>query len=125
MSASISDILTAAKNVVTAINGLGQTYLKVQGVLRSLTLTPTSPVVLPAGIHLVSSGQGRLASISVIVAGSADGMIYDSNSTGSLTNGLAIIGNVEGITAANLPFNNGLVVVPGTGMTVVVTYSEG
>lgn len=116
MSASISDILTAAKNIVTAINGLGQTYLRVQGALRSGTLTASTAV---------ASGQGRLASISVIVAGSTDGMIYDSNSTGLLTNELMVIDNVVGVTVANLPFNNGLVVVPGTGMTVVVTYSEG
>jgi hypothetical protein len=25
----------------------------------------------------------------------------------------------------NMPYNNGLVVVPGTGMTLVVSYSEG
>jgi hypothetical protein len=116
MSASISDILTAAKNLVTAINGLGQTYLKVQGALRSGTLTDSTPV---------SSGQGRLASISVVVAGSTDGMIYDSTSTSSLTNALVVIDNVVGVTVANLPYNNGLVVVPGTGMTVVVSYSEG
>lgn len=116
MSASISDILTAAKNIVTAINGLGQTYLKVQGALRSASITVDTPV---------SSGQGRLASISVIVPGSTDGMIYDSNAVGSLINPLAVIDNTVGITVANLPYNNGLVVVPGTGMTVVVTYSEG
>ena len=116
MSASISDILTAAKNIVTAINGLGQTYLKVQGALRSGTLTATT---------LVSTGQGRLAAGRVIGAGSTDCMMYDSNSASSLTSALAVIDNVAGITVANLPFNNGLVVVPGTGMTVVVTYSEG
>lgn len=113
---SLSDILTAAKNVVTAINGIGQTYLKVQGARRSDTLTATS---------LVSTGQGRLASVSVVVAGSADGMIYDSSASGTLVNALAVIDNVAGVTVANLPYNNGLVVVPGTGMTVVVTYSEG
>jgi len=113
---SLSDILTAAKNVVTAINGIGQTYLKVQGARRSDTLTATS---------LVSAGQGRLASISVVVAGSADGMIYDSSASGALVNALAVIDSAAGVTFANLPYNNGLVVVPGTGMTVVVTYSEG
>lgn len=116
MSASISDILTAAKNIVTAINGLGQTYLKVQGAMRSAALTSNTPVV---------SGQGRLASISVIAAGSTEGMIYDSNAVLSLTNPLVVIDNAAGVTVANLPYNNGLVVAPGTGMTVVVTYSEG
>lgn len=123
---SLTDILTATKNVVTAINGLGQVYLKVQGASRSATLTPTSPVVSPAGVHLVSSGQGRLASVSVIASsGSVDGHIYDSKSTGSLINELALIDHTTGVHVINLPYNNGLVVVPGTGMTVVVSYSEG
>ena len=114
---SLSDILTAAKNIVTAINGVGQTYLKVQGAIRSNTLTTTS---------LVSTGQGRLASVSVIVSsGSNDGMIYDSNAITSLTNALALIDHTTGVRVMNLPYNNGLVVVPGTGMTLVVSYSEG
>jgi hypothetical protein len=66
-----------------------------------------------------------LASVSVIVAGSTDGMIYDSNVIGTLTNAIAVVDNVIGVSVKNLPYNNGLVVVPGTGMTVVVSYSEG
>lgn len=115
---SLSDIFTVAKNIAVAINSLAQTYLKVQGASRSVTMAATTAT-------LVSSGQGRLASISVVVAGSTSGLIYDSNNTATLTNTLAAIGNTVGITFANLPYNSGLVVVPGTGMTVVVTYSEG
>ena len=122
---SLSDILTAAKNIAVALNTAAQTYVKVQGAQRSLTLTPTSPAVSPAGVHLVSNGQGRLASVSVIVAGSADAMIYDSNLTTSLTSALAVVDNVLGVTVINMPYNNGLVVVPGAGMTLVVSYSEG
>jgi hypothetical protein len=113
---SLSDILTAAKNIAVAINNAAQTYLKVQGASRSATLTAST---------LVSSGQGRLASISVVVAGSADGMIYDSSAVGTLINELAVVDNVLGVTVVNMPYNSGLVVVPGTGMTVVVSYSEG
>jgi energy-converting hydrogenase Eha subunit E len=113
---SLSDIFTTAKNISVAINNAAQVYLKVQGAQRSATLTTTS---------LVSSQQGRLASISVIVAGSTAGIIYDSSVTGSLINALAVIANTVGVTVVNLPYNTGLVVVPGTGMTVVVSYSEG
>jgi hypothetical protein len=122
---SLSDILTAAKNIAVALNTAAQTYISVQGAKRSLTLTPSLPVVSPAGVHLVSSGQGRLASVSVVVAGSADAMIYDSNLTTSLTEALAVVDNVLGVTVINMPYNSGLVVVPGTGMTLVVSYSEG
>jgi hypothetical protein len=114
--ASLSDILTAAKNLVTSVNQLGQTYLKINGTVRSPTITATT---------LASSGQGRLASVSVVVAGSSPCLIYDSNATTSLTSGLAAVTNVIGVTVINMPYNNGLVVVPGTGMTVVVSYSEG
>ena len=113
---SLSDILTAAKNIAVALNTAAQTYLKVQGALRSPTMTTTT---------LVSTGQGRLASVSVVVAGSTDAMIYDSNAASSLTNALAVVDNVLGVSVINIPYNNGLVVVPGTGMTLVVSYSEG
>lgn len=120
---SLSDILTAAKNIVTAINGLGQTYIRVSGASRSETLTGVTPV-------LVTVGQGRLASISVTASsGSVTGMIYDLSSTvGSgivIGNSICFIDHVKAVTYVNLPYNNGLVVVPGAGMTVVVSYSEG
>ena len=113
---SLSDILSAAKNIAVAINNAAQIYLKVQGSSRSATLTANT---------LVSSGQGRLASVSVIVAGSSDCTIYDSSAVGTLVNELAVVDNVIGVTVINMPYNSGLVVVPGTGMTLVVSYSEG
>lgn len=113
---SLSDILTAAKNIAVAINNAAQIYLKVQGASRSATLTANT---------IVSTGQGRLASVSVIVAGSTDGIIYDSSAVGTLTNAIAVIDNALGVTVINMPYNSGLVVVPGTGMTLVVSYSEG
>jgi hypothetical protein len=114
--ASLSDILTTAKNLVTSVNQLGRTYLSVNGVARSSTLTATT---------LVANGQGRLASISVVVAGSSNCVVYDSNNASSLTSSLAAVANAVGVTVINMPYNNGLVVVPGTGMTVVISYSEG
>lgn len=113
---SLSDILTAAKNIAVAINNASQTYLKVQGASRSTTITANT---------LVSSGHGRLASVSVVVAGSSAATIYDSSAVGSLISTLAVIPNAIGVTVINMPYNNGLVVVPGTGMTLVVSYSEG
>lgn len=114
--ASLSDILTTAKNLVTSVNQLGRTYLSINGTTRSATLTTTT---------LVNRGQGRLASISVVVAGSSACVVYDSNAAASLTSSLAAVTNAIGVTVVNMPYNNGLVVVPGTGMTVVISYSEG
>ena len=115
--ASLSDILTTAKNLVTSVNQLGRTYLSINGTTRSATLTTTT---------LVSKGQGRLASISVVVAGSTACVVYDSNAAASPTSPLAsVTSNAIGVAVINMPYNNGLVVVPGTGMTVVISYSEG
>lgn len=110
----MSDILTAAKNVVTAINQLGQTYLQVQGSRQSSGITAAT---------LVQSGQGRVARVSVIVAGSAAGAIYDASASTATTNQVWVIPNTVGVTDVNLPVNNGIVVVPGTGQTIAISYS--
>jgi hypothetical protein len=114
--ASLSDILTTAKNLVTSVNQLGRTYLSVNGIARSATLTATT---------LVTTGQGRIASVSISVAGSSACVIYDSSNASSLTSKLAAVTNAIGVTVINMPYSNGLVVDPGTGMTVVISYSEG
>ncbi len=119
--ASLDDILTATKNIVTALNQLGQTYLQVNGSIRSASATGATPV-------LIASGQGRLASVSVTaISGGATGMIYDLSSTDPtgilIGNSLYQIPHELGVTYVNLPYNNGLVLVPGAGMTVIISYS--
>lgn len=111
---SMSDILTAAKNVVTAINQLGQTYLSVEG--SSLMSSISTATV-------VKTGQGRIARVAVVTAGSTVGSIYDATDAAATTDKLWTIPNTTGITEINLPVNNGIVVVPGTGQTVAVSYS--
>lgn len=112
--ASLDDILTAAKNVVTAVNGAAQTYLNVQGAQNSGNLTTAT---------LVQSGAGRVATVSVTVAGSAVGKIYDANSATSTTNPVYVIPNTVGVVFVNMPVGIGLVVAPGTGQSVTVSYS--
>jgi hypothetical protein len=112
--ASLDDMLTTAKNVVTAINGLAQTYLAVNGSRISSDLSAAT---------LVKTGSGRVAVVSVIVAGSSDGTIYDTNSVSSTSNPVFKISNTVGVTFVNLPVVNGIVIVPGTGQTVSVSYS--
>ena len=72
--ASLDDILTASKNVVTAINNVAQTYLNVQGAKSQSNVTAAT---------LVKSGSGRIASISVLTAGITAGHIYDTNAASS------------------------------------------
>lgn len=112
--ASLSDILTTGKNIVTAISNIVQTYINVQGAQNSGNLTSAT---------LVQLGLCRLASVSVTTAGSAVGYIYDTNSAASTANPIYVIPNTVGITFVNMPVGLGLVVAPGTGQAVTVSYS--
>lgn len=112
--ASLADILTATKNIVTALNQLGQTYLSVEG--QNLMSDVDSTV-------LVKSGQGRIARVSVVTAGSSTGSIYDANSATATTGKVWTIPTTIGVTEINLPVNNGIVVAPGSGQVVAISYS--
>ena len=112
--ASLSDLLTTAKNIASAINGVAQTYVAVQGarVLQNITTTT-----------VVNNAAGRLAVVSVTTAGTTTGVIYDADTTGITTRPIYIIPNTVGVVFVNLPVVYGIVVVPGTGQAVTVSYS--
>lgn len=114
MSASTSDVLTAIKNIVTALATENANFLNVNGQLNAAGLTATTQVKATAG---------RVASVSVIVAGSAAGHIYDGAIVAATTKPLYVIPNTVGIFVVNMPASFGIVVVPGTGQTVTVSYS--
>jgi hypothetical protein len=114
MAASLDDILTAIKNGVQAINNWSQTNLQINGFLTASNITTATQV---------KNGQGRLCYVSVIVAGSTVGKAYDTVGTTSTANVIFTIPNTVGVTFVNLPVSNGLVIVPGTGQTVAVSYS--
>jgi hypothetical protein len=112
--ASASDILTTLKNLVTGLANLTQQYLNVEGVLNFAGLT--APTV-------VKATSGRIARVSVIVAGSAPGMIYDGATLTATTKPLDVIPNTVGVYELNMPTSFGLLVVPGSGQTVSGSYS--
>jgi hypothetical protein len=112
--ASLSDVLTTLQNAVKAINGLAQNYLNVQGISNFAGLTAAT---------VVKASSGRIARISVVVAGSAAGAVYDGAALGATTKPLYVIPNTVGIVEVNLATNVGLLVVPGTGQTVSGGYS--
>jgi|GEM_PF-953824 len=115
---SVSDILTTLKNLVVALNAATQAFLNVNGV--STTEGITAPTV-------VKTAPGRVASVSIIVPGSATGMIYDAVTTGVTTAPLWIIPNAVASNGepyvVNMATDSGIVIVPGTGMTVTVCWS--
>ncbi len=114
MSASLSDILTAIKNLVQGVNALAQNYLNVQGILNASGLTAST---------VVKSSAGRVAIVSVIVGGSATGTVYDGATATATTKPLYTIPTTAGAYVVNLPASFGILVSPGTGQTVTVSYS--
>jgi hypothetical protein len=52
-------------------------------------------------------------------------MVYDANSVAGAVNGnrLYVIANTVGIQTVMMPVKNGIVIVPGSGMIVAVSYS--
>lgn len=111
---SLSDLITAAKNLVVAVNALAQTYLNIEGAQNFTALT--APTV-------VKASSGRIARISVIVGGSATGFVYDSGSLPVTTRPLYVIPTTVGVYEVNLPASFGVLIVPGTGQTVSGSYS--
>lgn len=117
MPASLDDILTAQKNGVVAINNLAQNTIRAIGTQTSLTVTATT---------LIFTGSGYIVNFSVVVAGTANGTIYDANNTSpTAPDALCVTPTTVGIYSAGQVFTNGLVVVPGTGQSINVTYSTG
>jgi len=114
MPASTSDLLTAQQNFVTATGNNGQISLQISGLTGSYGLTATTQV---------KTGTGRLATVSVIVAGSGAGKIYDASNTTDVTRPFFVIPMTVGVTVVNMPFSHGLVVAPGSGQTASVSYS--
>lgn len=111
---SLSDLLTALKNVVTALNGYTLAFRQVNGISTTEAITAQT---------VIKQSAGRVASVSIIVAGSAPGHLYDASQPNSIIAPLYVIPNTVGVFVVNLPTDTGLVVVPGTGQTVTVSWS--
>jgi len=73
---------------------------------------------------VVKATAGRIAKVSVIVAGSAAGSIYDAATTGAAgaANEIAVIPATAGMINLDFPVSNGIVVTPGTGQTLAVSF---
>jgi hypothetical protein len=93
-----------------------------QGKGSALNISAATQVVVVSKDQ--SLGQARVCRVSVNVAGSTAGLIYDSATIAgvSAANLIATIPAVVGAYLVDFPLLNGLVVVPGTGQTLAVTY---
>jgi hypothetical protein len=115
MSASLSDILTATKNIVTALATAAQNYLNVQGLINASAITAPT---------IVKASAGRVCSVSIIVGG-ATGTIYDSSTLTDTTKPVYIIPDTVGTEpyVVNMPVSFGILVVPGSGQTLTISFS--
>jgi hypothetical protein len=118
MPASLDDIFTVQKNGVVAINNLSQGTLRGLGTQTSVTVTTAT---------LIYVGAGYLVNFSVVVAGSTAGTISNTGAVATVAaaNALCAIPATVGVVKTGQIFSTGLVVTPGTGQSVNVTYSPG
>ena len=111
---SLSDLLTAAKNIVTSLGSLYQAYIGVQGAQNKAAM---------AAATLVKASAGRVAVVVVTTAGSTSGTIYDAAAIGTTLYPIYTIPNTVGVYVLNMPCNYGIVVAPGTGQVVTISWS--
>ena len=116
--ASLDDLLTAAKNIVTAINGVNVTFRASIGTLTSPTLITDS---------VIATGSGRLVNFAVTITGSGNGAIHNASTVATATaaNLLMIVPQTLGFVQVGQAFTAGLVYKRGTGQSANVTYYLG
>jgi hypothetical protein len=73
----------------------------------------------------VKSTKGRIVKVNVTTAGSAPGSVYDRATTSGTgaANLVASIPNTVGSYTIDFPCANGIVVTPGTGQVVSVSFN--
>ena len=101
----------------TALSALpGQTIAGISGTSSKFNITVAT---------VVKAGPGRIIRVSVLVAGSGTGTVNDCLTTGAAAtaNEIAVIPETVGPLLLEWPCFTGIVVVPGTGQTLAVSYS--
>lgn len=115
MPASLDTIVTNIQNLANAVFTGSTNFSSVNGLQDFFNVTSAT---------VVRSGNGRIVNISVIVKGSTTGTVYDANSTTDTSRPIYVISDAAtGIQVVNLPVQYGVMIVPGTGMTVAGSFS--
>ena len=133
--ASLDDILTTQKNGVIAINNLDQ---DIKSLLQQITIIAAhsfpgtvSATVSPSTTTQIYVGEADLFSVSIpIHSGSAQIYIYDSATTGGISNANLIYASLPSNAATftpyqdvRLPVTNGIVLKTDAGMYACVAYT--
>lgn len=118
--ATTDDILTTQKNGVVGVNQLTQTW---SDYLRAEHGTSVSKCLEAATV--VTQGSGYIISVSVVEKGTASGFLYDAATTESPKDAdrLMAFKQEEGVFLAGFKFTSGLLVIPGAGQAITITYS--
>lgn len=74
---------------------------------------------------VVKASSGRLVRINVVTAGTTAGTANDTTTTGgaAASNEIFSIPNTIGVYFLDWPITNGIVIVPGTGQVIAVSYN--
>ena len=110
---SLGDLLTAAKNIVTAVAAAAKTYQTVAGSANMAAISANT---------VVKASPGRLCVVTVTTAGSAVGHVYDS-STAATGRPVFVIPTTVGVYQVFMPMQYGIYAAPGSGQVFTVGYS--
>lgn len=85
----------------------------------------TSATLNITAATVVKAVGGRVAKVSVLVAGSAVGAVHNCATTGAVAAGnkVAVIADTVGVYDIDFPCSTGITVVPGTGQTLAVSFA--
>jgi hypothetical protein len=117
MAASLDTILASIQNAVIAINGWTQATTSINGMSNVNNITAAT---------VVKPSSGRVCSVSIIVPGTGDGAIYDASSIVSIgLSKIYVVSHTSSVGIYTIGFNvsYGIVVVPGTGQTLALSFS--
>lgn len=115
MASPFDTIVSTVQNLVTALNTAGTNYVNVAGSQDFYNISTAT---------MIKNSAGRIVNVSVIVPGSAAGTIYDATNVSDTSRPIYQVAFAStGIQVVNLPFQYGLLVVPGTGQTLAGSFS--
>jgi len=112
-----------AATVAVNASGVQKPFLVDAG-NRQVTVPSTSSRLNVTAATVVKASAGFVSSVNVIVAGSAPGTLNDCLTTGAAAaaNQIAVLPNTVGSYELAFPAATGIVVVPGTGQTIAISY---
>ena len=96
------------------------------GALPQYLTAQKSALCFSGAPRVLKASAGTVATVSVIVAGSGAGGVYDCATTGAASataNQIAAIPNFVGTSVMQFPCLVGVTIYPGTGQTISVSYT--